>query len=107
MRKFLLLTTVVAAGLIAPGIEVRAQSYQSPGAGMDYNGPPYGRSDEMTGGSAFYFGTMGPGYDRGVLIGHGPGNARNGRGPGYRGNRTCWKETDSTRGFGYYAPCGN
>jgi hypothetical protein len=45
MRNFLLLTTVVAAGLIVAGIEVKAQSYSSPAAGMRYNGPPYGSSD--------------------------------------------------------------
>jgi hypothetical protein len=108
MRNFLLFTTVVAAGLTASGIEVRAQSYSSPGSGMRYNGPPYGRSDEMTGGSAFNFRPMmGPGYDHSASIGHGPGNARDGRRPGYRGEHTCWKEADSARGFGYYAPCGN
>ena len=97
MRNFLLLTTVVAAGLIASGIDVRAQSYSSPGSGMRYNGPPYGRFRPI----------MGPGYDHSASIGHGPGNARDGRRPGYRGEHTCWKETDSARGFGYYAPCGN
>jgi hypothetical protein len=45
MRNFLLLTTVIAAGLTVAGIEVKAQSYSSPGAGMRYNGPPYGSSD--------------------------------------------------------------
>ena len=45
MRKLLLFTTMVAAGLIAAGIEVKAQSYSSPSPGMRYNGPPYGSSD--------------------------------------------------------------
>ena len=38
------------------------------------------------------------------MMGYGPADER---GRGYRGNRMCWKETDSTRGYGYYAPCSN
>ncbi len=94
MRKLLLFTTMVAAGLIAAGIEVKAQSYSSPSPGMRYNGPPYESRDEMMGGKPSAPGTrMGPGHDE--------------RRPGYRGARSCWKETDSARGFGYYAPCSN
>ena len=101
MRNFLLLTTVIAAGLTVAGIEVKAQSYSSPGAGMWYNGPPYGGRDEMMGGNRSTPGTMmGRGYDHGVMM-------RDARRPGYRGDRSCWKETDSVRGFGYYAPCSH
>ena len=104
MRKFLLFTAVVAAGLFTAGIEVTAQSYSSPSPGMRYNGPPYGSSDKMMGGIPIAPGTMTrPAYDRGAMMGHG----RDGRRPGYRGNRLCWKETDSARGFGYYALCSN
>jgi hypothetical protein len=46
---------------------------------------------------------MGPGYGPGMM---GYGSA-DGRGRGYSGKRLCWKETDSARGYGHYAPCGN
>ncbi len=46
--------------------------------------------------------------------GYGPdmmgyGSADRGDGPraGYRGNHMCWHETNSGRGYGYNAPCGN
>lgn len=94
MRKFLLFTIVIVAGLIAADIELKAQSYSSPGAGMRYNGPPYERSDEMMGENRSAAGTM-------------MGSGRDERRPRNRGVRSCWKETDSTRGFGYYTPCGN
>ena len=94
MRKFLFFAIAVAAGLIAADIESKAQSYSSPGAGMRYNGPPEARSDEMMGGNRSAAGTM-------------TGSGRQERRLSNRGARSCWKETDSMRGFGYYAPCSN
>jgi len=106
MRKFLLLTTLAVAAVVAGGIAVQAQTY---GPGMMGNGPDnagrrgnYGMMDggygsgSMMGGSA-----AGPG-----MMDYGSAEGVNGRGAGYRGKRLCWKDTDSARGYGYYAPCG-
>jgi hypothetical protein len=108
MRKFLLLTTLAAAAVVAAGITVQAQTYGPGMMGNDQNdgshhgyGPGYG----MMGGG------YGPGYMMGGsgygMMGYGSADDRNGRGAGYRGKRLCWNETDSSRGYGHYAPCGN
>jgi hypothetical protein len=108
MRKFLLLTTLAAAGLIAVGITVQAQTY---GPGMRGNNHGSYRGDSRG------YGMMGGGYGPENMMGdssYGPGmmgygyadgSDRHGR--GYRGQRQCWKVTDSERGYGYYAPCSN
>ena len=104
MRKFLLLTTLAAAGVIAAGITVQAQTY---GPSMMGNDQDYGNRDDCGQG----YGTMrnsnnqtngqgqgdnqdqnqeqrrgyGPGYHmRGAGGGYGPGMMQgNGYGPGY------------------------
>jgi hypothetical protein len=109
MRKFLLLTTLAAAGVVAAGITVQAQTY---GPGMMGNDPGYGshrgygQGDGMMGpgyGSGYM---MGPGYGPGMM-GYGSANDSDRQGRDYRGQRQCWKATDSERGYGYHAPCDN
>ena len=99
MRKFLLLTTLAAAEVIAAGITVQAQTY---GPGMMGNDQGYGSHRGYGQGD----GMMGPGYGPGMM-GYGSANDSDRQGRDYRRQRQCWKETDSDRGHGYYAPCGN
>lgn len=87
MRKFLLLTTLAAAAVVAAGITVQAQTY----------GPGMMGSDQNYGGHRGY----GPGYG---MMGYA---SADGHRAGQRGKRLCWNETDSSRGYGHYAPCGN
>lgn len=87
MRKFLLLTTLAAAAVVAAGITVQAQTY----------GPGMMGSDQNYGGHRGY----GPGYG---MMGYG---SADGHRAGQRGKRLCWNETNSSRGYGHYAPCGN
>ena len=106
MRKFLLLTTLAAAGVIAAGITVQAQTY---GPGMmrndQYNGSHRGSGNGMMDGSGNAPGsTTGSGYGPGMM-GYGSDNAGDGRGQDSRSNSPCWNETDSQRGDGSRAPC--
>ena len=108
MRKFLLLTTLAAAGVIAAGISVQAQTY---GPGMmennQYNGHHRGHGSGygmMGDGSGNMMG--GSGYGPGMMD-YGSDNDGDSREQGNRGNHRCWNETDSTRGHGYYAACSN
>ena len=48
----------------------------------------------------------GSGYGPGMM-GYGSADGSDRHGRSYRGQRQCWKATDSERGYGYYAPCGN
>jgi len=92
MRKFLLLTTLTAAAVVAAGITVQAQTY---GPGMMGN-------DQDNGSHRGYgpgYGMMGGGYGPDYMMGnsdYGPGmmdygsaDGRNGRGAGYRGKHMC------------------
>jgi len=106
MRKYLLLTTLAAAGLIAAGIAVQAQPY---GPGTMGNGHGNYRGDSR--GYGMMGGAYGPdnmmggsGYGPGMMdYGSAYGGDRHGR--SYRGQRQCWNATDSDHG--YYAPCNN
>ena len=102
MRKFLTVTVFVVAVLTVTSAASKAQTY-GPGYMM---GPGYG--------SGYGHGyMMGPGYGSGYR--HGPGmmygydsdNDDRGsrRGRNYRRQRMCWNETNSSHGYGYYAPC--
>ena len=109
MRRFLI-TSAALAGVLAAiafaGTAVNAQPYYGGmmgGYGLGYGmmggygpgyGPGYGHRDGYGPGTM-----MGPGY--------GDGHRAYGRGPGYRGQRMCWNETDSDKSTGYYAPCQN
>jgi hypothetical protein len=107
MRKFLLLTTLAAAGVIAAGITVQAQTYGPGMMGNDqYNGSHRGSGYGMMDDSGNAPGsTTGSGYGPGMM-GDGSVDGGDRRGQDSRGNRPCWKETDSERGYGYHAPCG-
>ena len=108
MRKFLLLTSLAAATVIAAGIAVQAQTY-----GPDMMGQDQGYSGHRGhgGGYGMMGGGYGPGYMMGGsgygpdMMGYGSADGRNGRGAGYRGKRLCWNETDSAHSYGYYAAC--
>lgn len=106
MRKVLLLTTLAAAGVIAAGITVHAQTY---GPGMmendQYNGSHRGSGYGMMDRSGNAPGsTTGSGHGSGMM-GDGSVDGGHRRGQDSRGNRPCWNETDSQRGDGYRAPC--
>ncbi len=106
MRKFLLLTTLAAAGVIAAGITVQAQTY---GPGMmgnaQNNGSNRGSGYGMMDGSGNAPGsTTGSGYGPGMM-GNGSDNDGDRHGQGNRDNRPCSNETDSQRGDSYHAPC--
>ena len=109
MRKFLLLTTLAAAGVIAAGLTVQAQPY---GPGMmgngQYNGSHRGSGYGMMDGSGNAPGYMmdGSGYGPGMMD-YGSANGSDRRGHDRRGNRQCWNETNSAHGHGYYAACSN
>lgn len=99
MRKFLLFTTLAVAGVVAASITVQAQTY---GPGMMGNDQNYGSHRGY--GPGYMMGGSGYGPD---MMGYGSADGRNGRRAGYRGKRLCWNETDSSRGYGHYAPCSN
>jgi hypothetical protein len=110
MRKYLLLTTLAAAAVVAAGITVQAQTY---GPGMMGNDQNYSSHRGYGPGNGMMGGDYGPGYMMGGS-GYGPGmmdygsaDGRNGREADHRGKRLCWNETDSGRGYGHYAPCSN
>ena len=110
MRKFLFVAMLSAAALAGNSALVQAQSY-GPGMMGGY-GPGYSY------GSGYM---MGPGYGHGWMMGgggYGPGMMGYGygygaderdyrSGPRYRGDRLCWRKTDSAHGYGYYARCRN
>ncbi len=101
MRKFLLLTTLAAAGVITAGITVQAQTYGPGMMGNDqYNGGHRGSGYGMMDGSG-----NAPGSTTGS--GYGPGMMGNGSvdGGDRRGNRPCSNQTDPERGDGNHAPC--
>ena len=106
MCKFLLLTTLAAAGVIAAGITVQAQTYGPGMMGDDQGngsnrGPGYGMMD----GSGNAPGsTTGSGYGPGMR-GYGSDNHGDRQGQGNRDNRPCLNQTDTQRGDGYRAPC--
>ena len=81
MRKFLLLTTLTAAAVVAAGITVQAQTY---GPGMMGNDQNYSSHRGYGPGYGMMGGGYGPGYHmRGWGGGYGPGMMRgNGYGPG-------------------------
>ena len=98
MRKFLFMTAALVIGMLLNG-ETMAQT-QTYGPGT-----MYGRTQQGDYGPGYMMHGYGPGWMMGPGYGYGPGMMY-GYGPrGYRGERLCWKETDATRGFGYYAPC--
>jgi hypothetical protein len=106
MRNFLLLTTLAAAGVIAAGVTVQAQTY---GPGMMGNDRDNGTNRDsgygMMGGKGNATGsTTGSGYGPGMM-GYGADNDGDRHGQGYRGDRPCSNQTDSERGYGYHAPC--
>lgn len=100
MRKTLL-AALAAIGIVAGiGIAAHAQSYYGPGWMHGGYGPGYG----MMGG--YGPGWMHGGYGYGMTGGYyGDDNRDYRRGSGRRGERLCWQDTDSARGYGYYAPC--
>jgi hypothetical protein len=106
MRNFLLLTTLAAAGVIAAGVTVQAQTY---GPGMMGNDRDNGTNRDsgygMMGGKGNATGsTTGSGYGPGMM-GYGSDNGGEKHGRDNRGNRPCSNQTDSERGYGYHAPC--
>jgi len=106
MRKFLLLTTLAAAGVIAAGITVQAQTY-GPGmmANDQYNGSHRGSGYSMMDGNGSTPGSAtGSGYGSGMM-GDGSVDGGDRRGQDSRGNLPCSNQTDSERGYGYHAPC--
>ena len=106
MRKFLLLTTLAAAGVIAASIPVQAQTYGPGMMGNDqYNGGNRGSGYGMMDGSGNAPGsTTGSGYGPGMM-GNGSVDGGDRRGQDSRGNRPCSNQTNSERGDGYHAPC--
>jgi hypothetical protein len=106
MRKFLLLTTLAAAGVIAAGITVQAQTYGPGMMGNDqYNGGHRGSGYNMMDGNGNAHGsTTGSGYGPGMM-GNGSVDGGDRRGQDSRGNRPCSNQTDPERGDGYHAPC--
>ena len=109
MRKILLLTTLAAAAVVAAGITVQAQTYGPGMMGNDQDngshrgyGPGYG----MMGGYGLGYMMGGSGYGP-DMMGYGSAADSNRRGASDRGKRLCWNETDSSRGYGHYAPCSN
>jgi hypothetical protein len=110
MRKFMMLTTLAAAAVVAASITVQAQTY---GPGMMGNDQDYGSHRGYNRGSSM----MGDGYGSGYMMGgsgygpnmmgYGSTDGGNGRGAGNRSKRLCWNETDSGHGYGHYAPCNN
>lgn len=95
MRKTLFAALAAIAVVAGIGVVAHAQPYYGPGW--------------MHGGYGM-MGDYGPGWHRGYGYGmmggpYGDEDRGYGRGPGYRGDRLCWKDTDSARGYGYYAPC--
>ena len=108
MRKYLLLTTLAAAAVVAAGITAQAQTY---GPGMMGNDQNYSSHRGYGPGNGMMGGDYGPGYMMGGS-GYGPGMMGNGsvdggdrRGQDSRGNRPCSNQTDPERGDGYHAPC--
>ncbi len=98
MRKAWLVTAMALAAVVAAGVAVKAQTY-GPGYMM---GPGYGHGYMMGSGDRGY----GPGYMMGPGYGYDRDNDRGyRRGRASRGQRMCWHETDSDRGYGYYEPC--
>jgi hypothetical protein len=107
MRKFLFAAIVLSVAMSAQSA-AQAQPYGPGMMGDGYGyGPGYGRGFMMGPGYGPGY-MMGPGYGPGMMgYGYGPDNrGYYRRGRGNRGQRLCWKETDS-RGYGYYAPCRN
>jgi hypothetical protein len=106
MRKYLLLTTLAAAAVVAAGITVQAQTY---GPGMMGNDQNYSSHRGYGPGNGIMGGDYGPGYMMGApgMMDYDSADGRNGRGADHRGERMCWNETDSGRGYGHYAPCSN
>lgn len=104
MRKiFVIAAAVLAIGGAAAGIHSQAQAQPYGPGMMGGYGPGYGYGRGYMMGPGY-----GPGYmmGPGMMYGYGADEDRAYR-RGYRGERLCWKETDSARGYGYYAPCGN
>lgn len=100
MQKTLLAALAVTAIVAGIGMTAHAQPYDGPGWMHGGYGPGYG----MMGG--YGPGGMHGGYGYGMMGGYYGDDERGyGRGPGYRGERLCWKDTDAARGYGYYAPC--
>ena len=106
MRKFLLLTTLAAAGVIAAGIAVEAQTYGPGMMGNDqYNGSHRGSGYGMMNGSGNAPGsTTGSGHGPGMM-GDGAVDGGDRRGQDGGGNRPCSNEADSQRGDGYRTTC--
>jgi hypothetical protein len=100
MRKTLLAAFAALAVVAGVSTAAHAQSYNGPGWMHGGYGPGYG----MMGG--YGPGWMHGGYGYGMMGGrYGDEDRGYRRGRGYRGERLCWKDTDSARGFGYYAQC--
>ena len=104
MRKIILVVALTSA-VTAAGFTLAAQAQPYGGYG-----PGYGMMGGY--GPGWMHGGYGPGfmhggYGYGMMGAYGDNDDRGyRRGPGYRGERRCWKDTDSSRGYGYYAPCG-
>lgn len=106
MRKFLVLTTLAAAAVVAVGITAQAQTYGPGMMGNDQDdGSNRGAGYGMMDGSGNAPGsTAGSGYGPGMM-GNGSVDGGDRRGLNSRGNRPCSDQTDSERGDGYRAPC--
>jgi hypothetical protein len=100
MRKSFLAAMIAIVVTTGGAALVQAQPYGS-GSGYEY-GPGH-----MMGHGYGHGWMMGPGYGSGMMsygyYGYGPHERGYGPGPRYRGQRLCWKETASGRG--YYAAC--
>ena len=106
MRKFLLLSTLAAAAVIAAGISAQAQTHGPGMMGSDqYNGSHRGSGYGMMDGSGNTPGsTTGSGHGPGMM-GDGSADGGDSRGQGNRDNRPCSNQPDSQRGDGNHAPC--
>jgi hypothetical protein len=105
MRKFLLLTTLAAAAVVAAGITVQAQTYGPGMMGNDQsNGSHRGSGYGMMDGGNARGSATGSGYGPGMM-GNGSVDGGDRRGKDSHDNRPCSNQTDSERGDGYHAPC--
>jgi len=114
MRKAIL---VAALTSVIAGYSLAAQAQSDGGYGpgpMGGSDPGWMQGDDDPGSDRMPPEGYGPmGDDRGYGDDRGQGTTGGGyggdpgygRGQAYRGDRLCWRETDSARGYGYYAPC--
>jgi hypothetical protein len=112
MRRLLYLTVALALGTAAIVTAVQSQPYYG-GPMMGQYGPEYGSGGPGGPGNrndrrGYGYGMMGPhgGLGYGMMMDRGWGNRR-GDERRWGNHPMCWTDTDSNRGYGYYAPCRN